>query len=113
MDQFRPAPPPTLGSAAYAAAFDETRTLGGAVSARRTQEQLEVARFHTEPLPTAITRNLGRFAASTAKVGDAARLMASLYVTFVDAIGACFDAKYHFEFMVPGERDHHGRYRRQ
>lgn len=94
MDQFRPAPPPALNSAAYAAAVNETRSLGGAGSTLRTAEQLEVARFPTEPPPPAITRNLGRFASSTANVGDAARLMAAIYVSYVDAIGACFEAKY-------------------
>ena len=101
LDQFRPAPPPALNSAAYAAAVNETRALGGAVSMARTAEQTEVARFHTEPPPLAITRNLGRFAASTANVGDAARLMASIYVSYVDAIGACFDAKYHYAVWRP------------
>jgi PAP2 superfamily len=101
LDQFRPAPPPALNSAAYAIAFKETQSLGDAVGAARTAEQLEVARFHTEPPPPAITRNLGRFAASTANVGDAARLMASIYVSYVDAIGACFDAKYHYQTWRP------------
>jgi PAP2 superfamily len=101
LDQFRPAPPPALDSAAYAAAVNQTRSLGGTVSTARTPEQLEVARFHTEPPPTAITRNLGRFASSTANVGDAARLMASIYVSYVDAIGACFDAKYHYQTWRP------------
>jgi hypothetical protein len=101
VDQFRPAPPPALTSAAYAAAFNETRSLGGTVSAARTPEQLEVARFHTEPPPPAITRNLGRFASSTTNVGDAARLMAVIYVSYVDAIGACFDAKYHYQTWRP------------
>ena len=49
LDHFRPAPPPALNSAAYATAFNQTRSLGGTVSAVRTPEQLEVARFHTEP----------------------------------------------------------------
>lgn len=99
--QFRPGPPPALDSAAYATAVEETRALGGTASALRTPEQLEVARFHTEPPPTAITRNLGRFAASTANVADAARLMAMIYVSYVDAIGACFDAKYHHQAWRP------------
>lgn len=76
LDQFRPAPPPDLNSAAYAAAVNEARSLGGTDSTAPTPEQLEVARFHTEPPPMAITRNLGRFAFSTANVGDAARLNA-------------------------------------
>lgn len=101
LDQFRPAPPPSLDSAVYAAALEETRTLGGTSSSARSAEQLEVARFHTEPPPSAITRNLGRFAASTASVADAARLMAMIYVSYVDAIGACFEAKYHYQSWRP------------
>jgi hypothetical protein len=101
LSQFRPPAPPALGSAAYAAAVSETRALGGTTSAARSAEQLEVARFHTEPPPPAITRNLGRFASSTSDVGDAARLMASLYVSYVDAIAACFEAKYHYEAWRP------------
>lgn len=101
MDQFRPPPPPALNSAAYAAALSRTRALGGKTSDSRTAEQFEVARFHTEPPPPAITRNLGRFAATTANVGDAARLMAVLYVSYVDAIGACFEAKYHYQSWRP------------
>lgn len=101
LDQFRPAPPPALNSAAYAAAFNETRALGGADSTVRTPEQLEAARFHTEPPPPAVTRNLGRFASSTANVADAARLMAMVYVSFADAIAACFEAKYHYNTWRP------------
>jgi hypothetical protein len=101
VDQFRPAAPPALSSAAYAGAVNETRSLGGSASTSRTAEQFEVARFHTEAPPTAVTRNLGRFASSTPNVGDAARLMASIYVSFSDAIAACFDAKYHYEAWRP------------
>lgn len=101
LSQFRPNPPPALDSAAYAAAFNETRSLGGTVSTARTPEQLEVARFHTEPPPPFVTRNLGRLATSTADVADAARLMAMVYVSFADAIAACFEAKYHYNTWRP------------
>jgi hypothetical protein len=101
LGQFRPSAPPALNSAAYAAAVSQTRELGGASSTARTAEQLEVAGFHTEPPPPAVTRNLGRFASSTANVGDAARLMALVYVSFADAIGACFEAKYHYGTWRP------------
>ena len=101
LGQFRPASPPALGSATYAAAVTQTRSLGGTASAARTPKQLEVARFHTEPPPPAVTRNLGRFASSTANVADAARLMAAIYVSYVDAIGACFEAKYHYQTWRP------------
>lgn len=101
IDQFRPPPPPPLDSAAYAAAFNLTQAAGGTVSKARTQEQWEIARFHTEPPHLFVTRNLGRFASSTADVADAARLMAFLYVSHADAIGACFEAKYFYEAWRP------------
>ncbi|MFM2446035.1 MAG: hypothetical protein RI936_482 [Pseudomonadota bacterium] len=101
LGQFRPAPPPALDSAAYAAAFNQTKSLGGATSTLRTPEQLEVARFHTEPPGPFVTRNFGRLASSTANATDAARLMAILYVSFADAIAACFEAKYHYNAWRP------------
>jgi hypothetical protein len=101
LDQFRPAAPPALGSAAYAAAFNEAKAMGGSVSTMRTAEELEVARFHTEPPPTFVTRNFGRLASSTANVPDAARLMAMVYVSFADSIAACFEAKYHYQTWRP------------
>ena len=60
-----------------------------------------MARFHTEPPPTFITRNVGRLASSTADVADAARLMALVYVSFADALAACFEAKYHYNAWRP------------
>lgn len=101
LDQFRPPAPPALTSASYATAFNETRALGGATSTVRDAAQQHAALFHTEPPPPAVTRNLGRFASSTADVSDAARLMALIYVSFVDAIGACFEAKYHYQTWRP------------
>jgi hypothetical protein len=95
-DQFRPPPPPALVSAAYTAAFDESKAAGGGVSSTRTPEQLEIARFHAEAPGSFVTRNLGRFASSTADVAEAARLMAFIYVVHADAIGACFEAKYFY-----------------
>lgn len=101
VDQFRPPPPPALASAAYASAFNETKAAGGAVSAVRSAEQLEIARFHSEAPALFVTRNLGRFAASTADVAEAARLMAFIYVVHADLIGACFEAKYFYEAWRP------------
>ncbi len=96
LDQFRPPPPPALDSATYTAAFNDSKAGGGTVSSARTPEQFEIARFHTEPPGPFVTRNLGRFAATTADVAEAARLMAFIYVVHADAIGACFEAKYHY-----------------
>ncbi len=101
IDQFRPPAPPALDSAAYATSFNESKAEGGAVSVGRSAEQLEIARFHTEPPALFVTRNLGRFAASTADVAEAARLMAFIYVVHADAIGACFEAKYFYQAWRP------------
>src|SRR5262249_41418036 len=43
--QFRPAAPPALDSAEYAAAFNEVKSLGRADSTTRTEEQTQIARF--------------------------------------------------------------------
>lgn len=101
IDQFRAPPPPALDSAAYATAFNESKASGGTFSAVRSAEQLEIVRFHTEVPALFVTRNLGRFAASTSDVTEAARLMALVYVVHADAIGACFEAKYFYEFWRP------------
>jgi len=99
--QFRPPPPPALDRPAYAADFNEIKALGGTVSSARTAEQFELARVHTEAPPTFITRNFGRFARSTESIPNAARLMAMLYVSFSDAINACFEAKYFYDSWRP------------
>lgn len=99
--QFRPAPPPALDSAAYATDLNEVKLLGGTTSSTRTAEQLEAARFHTEAPPSFLTRNFGRLARTTDSIPDAARLMAALYVSYSDAIIACFEAKYFYNTWRP------------
>jgi hypothetical protein len=99
--QFRPPPPPALDSAAYAADFNEVKSLGKAGSTTRTAEQFEIARFHTEPPSTFLTRNFGRFARSTGDTAEAARLMAIIYAGYADAIAACLEAKYFYESWRP------------
>ncbi|QBE65432.1 vanadium-dependent haloperoxidase [Pseudoduganella lutea] len=99
--QFRPPPPPALDSAEYAADFNEVKELGGTHSTRRSAGQLELARFHSEAPPPYFTRNFGRFARTTADTADAARLMAAIYTNYADAIGACLEAKYHYDTWRP------------
>lgn len=99
--QFRPPAPPALDSDVYAVSFNETKAYGGAVSTVRTAAQLEAARFHTEPPGLLWTRNLQRFATSTADVAEAARLMAFIYVVHADASDACFEAKYFYQAWRP------------
>ncbi len=99
--QFRPPPPPALGSAQYAADYNEVKDFGGKASTRRTAEQLDSARFHSEPPISYFTRNFGRFARTTDDSVAAARLMAAIYANYADAISACLDAKYHYDTWRP------------
>lgn len=94
MSQFLPGRSPELTSATYGADLNEVQALGGIVSATRTAEQLDLARFYWEAPETFVTRNLARFARTTKDAADAARLMAILYVTYADANNACYAAKY-------------------
>lgn len=99
--QFRAEGPPDLTSFAYAKDLNEVKALGGAVSQKRTDAQTDIARFHTEPPPFFLSRNLRRFASDDRRVVDNARLMAMMWVVQSDALQGCFDSKYHFDFWRP------------
>jgi hypothetical protein len=101
-DQFRPGPPPDLGSRKWAEQYDEVRLYGHQYSEVRTPEQTEAARFWSSiPLTQynlayqeiANRRGLGALAA--------ARLMAIGNMVAADALIGCFDAKYHYLFWRP------------
>ena len=99
--QFRAPPPPALDSAQYAKDYDESRSLAGTVSAIRTEAQLEIARFHTEPPPRFWPRNLRTFSMTDRSLSDHARLMAMMFTAQADAEIACFDSKYFYQFWRP------------
>jgi hypothetical protein len=99
--QFRAAPPPALDSALYAADVNEVQAVASVLSTTRTAEQTEVARFFIEPPPPWQWRNRGRFATASPNLADNARVMAMLLVAANDAIGACFETKYHYQFWRP------------
>jgi hypothetical protein len=101
-DQFRPDGPPSLNSRRWVRDYNEVKELGSLTSTRRTAEQTTAARFWGEPpvqqahlgLRGVITRHkLG--------VVQAARMMAMVSVSYADAMIACFDAKYRYEFWRP------------
>lgn len=101
-DQFRPGPPPALDSAAYAADYAEVKAYGGTVSAVRSAEQMDAARFwSTNPIAQ---NNIAYQDLARARVFDAAqtaRLFAMGNLVGADALIACFDAKYHYLFWRP------------
>src|SRR6266545_6444556 len=91
VDQFRPAGPYALTDPQYLHDLDEVRRLGPSDSTYRTAEQ--TAQW-SRPVRRIVTeRGL--------KLGQAARLLAMVWVSTGDAAIACFDAKYHYLFWRP------------
>ena len=111
-DQFRPAPFPALTSAEWAQEYNEVKSLGGTKSATRTAEQTDVARFWTT---NAIVQYNAAFKSIALSRGldavDAARLFAMGNIVGVDALIACFEAKYFYlgwrpQYAIPqGDAD--------
>jgi hypothetical protein len=100
--QFRAYGPPDLTSERYAQDVALTQAVGSANSTERTAEETEIARFYTESPTTFFSHNLREFAA-TKKLGVAgnARLFAMVFVSAGDAMIACWDSKYYFNFWRP------------
>lgn len=100
--QFRPAGPPSLTSAQWAKAYNETRLYGSATSSVRTPEQTEAARFWSDP-PYAQNQRALRALIAGRGVGtlQAARIFAFVDTAAADALIACWDTKYHYWFWRP------------
>ena len=100
--QFRPEPPPTLSSVAYARAYDEVKALGALTNSTRTPEQFELTQFWAlNPVVTfnATVRSIAE--AHVPDIGDKARLLALVNLAAADALISCWDSKYHYSFWRP------------
>jgi membrane-associated phospholipid phosphatase len=104
---FRPAGPPDLASATYAASFAEVRSLGAATGSTRTAEQTEIALFWadgagTETPPGHWTRIAAEVSlARGLTLVENARLFAVLGAALADAGIAAWDAKYAADLWRP------------
>ena len=100
--QFRTAGPYPLGSAAYAADYNEVKEIGSLTSATRMPGQTYAAAFwNTNPAANynAIAR---RFVDQLSlDVSDSARLFAMLDLTAADALINTWNDKYHSNFWRP------------
>jgi hypothetical protein len=105
--QFRPAAPPALTSAAYTAAFNETKDFGRIDSTIRTPQETEAAKFWEGKAGTAQVAGYWNEIAQNAALSQGntldqnARLFAELNVGLADAVIAHFDAKYTFNRWRP------------
>lgn len=101
-DQFRPGPPPALGSNEWAVEYNEVKTYGRVDSTVRTAEQADIARFFTT---NGIVQYNTAYKEVTLDRGldvlQTARLYAMGNLVGADSGIACFDAKYHYLFWRP------------
>ncbi len=100
--QFRPGQPDDVSSSAYAADFNEVKSLGRYNSVTRTEDQTEIAKFWAESSP----QGWNRIAVTILKkknsnAWQAARLLALLQMSEADAYIGCMEAKYHYFYWRP------------
>ncbi len=100
--QFRSAGPLALNSAAWAADFNEVKTLGSATSTARTPTQTHIALFwQSTPVHTWNTVARDLVARSDLDLADSARLFAMENLSAADAAINCWNDKYHWDFWRP------------
>jgi membrane-associated phospholipid phosphatase len=111
-DEMRPPPPPPLDSAAYAAALEEVRRLGGdglATPTERIDAETEVGTFWGYDgtpglgVPPRLYNQIARVVAQQQGNGleENARLFLLVNLALADAGIACWEAKYHYDFWRP------------
>ena len=101
-DQFRPGPPPSLTSAAWARDYNEIKALGSRNSTQRTPEQTAAAKFWEATAPAVywpVARSVA--AAPGRDLTDNARLLAVAAMAMDDGLIAVFDAKYTYNLWRP------------
>ena len=108
--QFMPEAPPTLTSNEYAAAYNETKQLGGANSEQlglRTADQTQIALFWADGAgtytPPGHWNNIaGEVAQAEGRTtAEIAGLFAELNVALADAAITCWEAKYTYDLWRP------------
>jgi hypothetical protein len=100
--QFRPDPPPYLGSRKWARDYNEVKTLGPLVGSLRTAEQTDIGQFWADNPPLQWNRAWRALSAGRLlRLADNARYFAMLSTASADALIACWDAKYSYNFWRP------------
>jgi hypothetical protein len=100
--QFRPDAPFDLPSQDWARDYNEVKTLGPALGSSRTAEQTDIARFWSDNPPLQWNRVWRALSvANGLGLVDNARYFAMLATASADALIACWDAKYSYNFWRP------------
>ena len=101
-DQFETDGPPALGSELYATDYNEVQAVGNKVSAVRTSDQEQIARFWFEGSATGWSR-IARVVADARALDswERARLLALVNVAMADGFISGWADKYRFNFWRP------------
>ena len=106
-DQFRVKAPPALGSDRWARDFNEVKNFGAASNQpnSRSAEQEEIGQFYgLINAQLQVARNMRRLAQDqnlTANISETSRFFAQVFVSASDALVACWDSKYLYNFWRP------------
>ena len=102
VDQFRPPPPPPLGSVRYARDYDEVKRMGAAEAHLPPNENTELAWFWSVDFVAQFNETARQLATGQLlSVGDSARLFALLNLAAADAAMAVWDSKVFYNFWRP------------
>lgn len=100
--QFRVQPPPDLTSEKWARDYNEVKTFGAATGSSRTPEQTDIGRFWSDQTIAQWNRAWRRISnAQGLSMNDNARFFAVLAAAVSDAMIACWDSKYTYNFWRP------------
>ena len=100
--QFRAEPPPELTSHIWTRDYNEVKSLGSATSTTRTAEQTDIGRFWSDQPILQWNRAWRNISiAKNLSLSDNARFFAVLATAGADAIIACWDSKYFYNFWRP------------
>ena len=101
--QFRPAPPPPITSAAYASALNEVKSLGQDSSTTRTADETTQAKFWGAAPIWNVWNEIAQKLAVTrhANLERTVTVFANLDLALADATIGLYDAKYHYLVWRP------------
>ncbi len=100
--QFRPGPPPAIGSGTARADIETVRSVGGEKGGARDEDESEIARFWYENSAQGwnrITRTVAE--AHALDLHENARLFALVNMAMADGFIAGIEAKYHYNYWRP------------
>jgi PAP2 superfamily len=101
-NQFRSAPPPSLGSISYRNAYNEVKLAGILVGSDRSADETRYAKFWYENSDTGWNR-IARVVTQSKglKLYSTARLFALMNMAMADGFIAGWDSKFHYDFWRP------------